>query len=116
MNTESAKPAPNPPLEILPTTAVTSRLDDAAAALEKQIQNERDDRNTERFYWIFGTSLLIDMMALPHLHVAAVIPIFLLQLVFLIGMASRLGIDVVVVLLRRLLDKHLKPSEKDDEE
>lgn len=66
MNTELEKPPLNLPLEILPPAPVPTKLDDAAAVLERQIQAERDERRTERFYWIFGTTLLLDMAILPH--------------------------------------------------
>ncbi|MGQ0580382.1 MAG: hypothetical protein ACT4O6_00485 [Reyranella sp.] len=117
MNTESEKPpqiTPNLPEVLGAPDLPATKQDETAAILERQIQQERGDRRTERFYWIFGTMLLLDMAVLPHVGFIA-IPLFLLQLIFLIGIAGTLGIDPVVVLLQRLFDKYLKPTPKDDE-
>jgi len=83
--------------------------------LEEQIQREREERRTERFFWIFALTIAFDAILFSHIGWAGSLAIFLLELIFLIGMAKWMGIDIVVVLLQRLLDKYLADKSKNDE-
>ncbi|MEE9544695.1 MAG: hypothetical protein V3V55_03740 [Rhodospirillales bacterium] len=74
-------------------------------ALQEAIESEKDDRREERFYWILTTVILIDLMAFPHLHWAGVIGVFLLEIVLLVGLARRLGVKGVVILLEKLFSR-----------
>ena len=95
------------------TTGVT-KIDDAAATLEFRLQREADLRREERFGWIFAISLLADALVFPNLG-WSVVPVFLLQVVFLIFMARWLGIDAVVILLERIFDKYIAHNSHDSD-
>lgn len=95
-----------PPLdgEVLPP----SRTDDVAAKLESDLQQERDSRKEERFYWILALVVTFDAFLFGSLENQwAMLPIFLLEVVGLIGLADWLGVDRVKVLLERLYAKWL---------
>lgn len=117
MNTDLEKqPPPRPPeLEIIPPEVVPTKLDDTAAILERRVQQEVENRRTERFYWIFAVTMLIEACILPHISWFGV-PVFLMALVFLIAMAKSSGIDSVVVLLQRLFDKYIAAPPKQNDE
>lgn len=75
----------------------------SAATLEAQLQQERDAKREERFYWIFLCVILADCIVFKHIDDWKLItPIFLLQLIMLIGLADWLGVDRVRVLLEAL--------------
>ena len=80
---------------------------EVSAEYEAKLQAEIDSRNEERFFWIFTVIIGIDMLVYPHLPASAAIFISLLEIVLLIGLASHLGVDKVVVLLSRILNKYL---------
>ena len=79
---------------------------EVAAAYEVKLQAEIDSRQEERFYWIFALVLCIDMLVFPSLSWVA-LPVFLLELVFLTGLAHHFGVDSVVVLLNRVFNRHI---------
>lgn len=85
---------------------VTTRKDESAAILESRLQAEIDGRKEERFYWISFVALLLDALVLPNIGFWG-IPIFLVQLVTLIGLAGWLGVDRAVLLLHRIFDKYV---------
>lgn len=109
-STSSQSTTPEPDsgvLEKLENTRVTP-LDQTAAALEQRLQHEIDLRKEERFFWIAFTSLLLDGLMFKFLEFSLLCwPMFILQLVLLIGVAGWLGVDRVVVVLERLLNKYL---------
>ena len=101
--------------ERLDKASIPTRLDDTAAALEAKLAKEQDERKEERFFWVFALVVIFDILVLPPLEVFA-IPIFLLEIVFLIALAKWLGVDWAVVLLERLFNfgrrrqRHLYPA------
>ena len=79
---------------------------EVAAAYEVKLQAEIDSRQEERFFWIFALVLCIDMLVFPGLSWGA-LPVLLLEVVFLIGLAHHLGVDSVVVLLSRIFNRYI---------
>ena len=79
---------------------------EVAAAYEGKLQAENDSRQGERFFWIFALVLCIDVLVFPGLSWGA-LPVFLLEVVFLIGLAHHLGVDSVVVLLNRIFNRYI---------
>src|SRR5712671_6235387 len=70
--------------------------------LADNLQREIDARKTERFFWIFACSMLSYAIIVKMLDSAiAATAIFVLMIVFLLGMAVWLGVDHVVILLER---------------
>lgn len=81
-----------------------SEKDDALARLEAQLQAEADKRREERFIWIVVVTLILDIFFLKDSENATLpIVVLILELLILIVVARRLGIDDVVVLLDRIL-------------
>lgn len=88
--------------------ALPSKQDEVAANLERDLQEERDSRKEERFYWIFSVVIFANILIFNSLTSAwALLPILLLELVFLIGLADWLGVDRVKVLLEKIYAKYL---------
>ena len=88
-------------------SAPPTKLDETAASLERLLQAERDHRNVERFFWIFGVSILADVIFFHELGIASAIPVYLLQIIFLFGLAGWMGVEQVAVLLDRLFHRYL---------
>jgi hypothetical protein len=103
-STELASPRPDSDdFTRLEVASPVDALDETAASLEGQLQAEREGRNQERFYWIAGMSVLIDVIAYKVIDSAfGFILIFVLQLAILTGLAAKLGVDKVAVLLGQL--------------
>lgn len=104
MNTAPERPQTD--FAKLEQSALPSVVDTTAASLELAYQREQDARREERFIWVFAMSLLADVIFAPMLG-WWFLPIFLLQLVFLIGFAKHCGVDAVVVLLQRIFDRYI---------
>ncbi|MEH2517815.1 type VI protein secretion system component VasF [Bradyrhizobium sp. AZCC 1610] len=82
-------------------------MDESNAALEQQLQREKDERREERFIWIFVAVMLFDVLAVEKMSYAVVL-LFLLQLVFLSFVGKWLGIEAVAVPLERLFDRIMR--------
>lgn len=81
-------------------TALTNNI----ASLETSLDTEREDRQEERFRWIVVTSLLLDVVAVSALDGSWLfLPIFMLQLIVLIGFAKAYGVDWAEQLIGQLL-------------
>ena len=76
----------------------------AASLLESQIANEEAERRKERFFWIFAITTMINAGVVLVNDSLAVILIFLMSIVFLMGMANWLEVPLVVRNLERLLN------------
>lgn len=95
-------------LSKLEQTAQPTAVDLTAAALERQLQREIDSRSTERFFWIFATSVLVYGIIVRMMdNGPAAVGLFLLLIVFLIGAAAWCGVDNVRILLERIASKYL---------
>jgi hypothetical protein len=82
--------------------------DNVAAKLESDLQEERDSRKEERFYWILALVIIGNVPLLNAFSSDwALLPTFLLELVLLIALADWLGVDRVKVLLEKLYAKWL---------
>jgi hypothetical protein len=88
--------------EVLPpeNTALANNI----ARLETELDGEREQRLEERFRWIVVTSLLVDVIAVSALDGSWLfLPIFMLQLIVLIGFAKAYGVDWAERLIGQLL-------------
>lgn len=82
----------------------TSALTDNIARLETSLDTEKEERLEERFRWIVVTSLLLDVLAVSAVDGSWLfLPIFMLQLVVLIGFAKEYGVDWAERLIGQLL-------------
>ena len=92
----------------LEKTSTPGPLDQTAAALERALAEEVDGRRGERFFWIFACSLLSYAIIVKMMdNIAATIGVFLLLVVFLVGVAAWCGVDHVRVLLERVFNKYM---------
>lgn len=83
-------------------TALTNNI----ARLETSLDAEREERLEERFTWVCAVSILLDIIAVSAIEGSWLfVPIFMLQLVLLIGYAQKCGVDWAVQMLGWLLHK-----------
>ncbi len=92
---------------IISTTARPTKVDESNAALEQQLQREKDERREERFIWIFVIVMLFDLIAVDRMGYAIIL-LFLLQLIFLAFVGKWLGVEAVAVPLERLFDRVMR--------
>ena len=79
-------------------------LTDNIARLETSLDTEREERLEERFRWICVTALLVDVVAAAALNGSWIfLPLFMLQLIVLIGFAKAYGVDWAEQLIGQLL-------------
>lgn len=71
------------------------------------MQRESDLRREERFAWIFVATMLVDVIAFERLG-TSIVPLFLLELIFLGYMGKWLGVEAVVLPLERLFDRVMR--------
>lgn len=95
----------------------TAALTDNIARLETSLDTEKEQRLEERFRWICSTAVLIDIIAVVAMNGSwAFLPIFMLQLIVMIGFAKAYGVDWAEQLIGQLLYTVSKKwASKDDE-
>lgn len=92
-------------------SSAPTKKDDSLASLEAKLSAEQDARKEERFVWILIVTIMFDCLALGGMsNSAAPIAIVTLELILLVVLAKRLGIDDVVVLIDRVLNRLEKKS------
>lgn len=70
------------------------------AELETSLEQEREGRKEERFYWVLACCILVDPLIFNVMNGGwGFAPLLLLQIIMLIGLAKRLGVDWAVELL-----------------
>ena len=107
---ESTKPEWSlPPLDGAPSTQLPTATEKSAAHLEADLQNEREARKEERFYWILSLVIVGSVPLFKAVEPSwALLPVFLLELILLIGVADWLGVDRVKILLERVFSRFSK--------
>ena len=97
------------------TTALTNNI----ARLEDRLDTEREQRMEERFRWVVVTSILFDILAIHEVDGSWLfVPVFMLQLICLIGYAKANGVDWAEQLIGQLfhwLSQRGKDKGKDGE-
>jgi hypothetical protein len=101
---KSPKPATQATFGSLRGDKGEEAIDDAKAALETQLSEIKDARNEERFIWIVVCTILVDVIWFRN-AINPVLPlvILVLELLVLLVLARRMGIDDLVSLVDRLL-------------
>ncbi|MBM1690374.1 hypothetical protein [Sulfitobacter geojensis] len=85
------------------------------ARLETSLDSEKEERLEERFRWICVTSVLFDIIAIVALEGSWLfLPVFMLQLILLIGFAKAYGVDWAEQLIGQLLHWVSQQNKKDD--
>ena len=68
--------------------------------LETDLDSEKEERREERFTWLLAVVVLLDIIAVSAMDGSALfIPIFILELIALLGYAQKLGVDWAVKLI-----------------
>lgn len=101
--TNASKPTA---VRVEPALAVdgSNNAAEAAARLGDELEAVKDARKEERFIWILIVTILLDVIWFADSSNATLpIVVLILQLVVLVIIARRMGIDDVVALIDRLL-------------
>jgi hypothetical protein len=103
------------PTASFPTLEATpSKTSASAAKLEQDLQNERDSRKEERFYFLLAAIMVANIPLFNAFESSwALLPTFLLELVLLAGLAKFLGVDRAVVLIERIFSYFTRKDDKD---
>jgi hypothetical protein len=97
-NTESASP------DFERVVAVPESVKDAKiAALENDLQGERESRLQERFLWILAIIILVDIIGLPNAGWGSIV-VFVFQIVFVLVLARMCAVNGVYTFLQNAMD------------
>jgi hypothetical protein len=77
--------------------------DSKIAALENDLQNERESRLQERFLWILALIILIDIIGFPNLGWGSG-AVFILEIVFVLVAARMCAVNGVYTFLQNAID------------
>lgn len=92
------------PFEVLATSDVTKK-DEQISDLQEQLAYEKDARNEDRFAFIVAVVLLLDVVfftAMPSF--GGPLALLILELLVLIPLAKRMGMQEIAEILSRVLD------------
>lgn len=104
MSTKSEQPPKPVRFDRLAEEGPATKTDDALAILEREHKAEKDARSEERFIWIVVCVILVDVLWFRGVSNPTLpLVVLILQLIVLLVLARRMGIDDVVVLVDRIL-------------
>lgn len=115
----SGSPPPSGLAQIFTESTQRSAQDEALAALERENQALKDARLEERFCWIVFSIILFDMAVFSTVQATGVpIAILFLQLLLIIVLARKCGVEQIVRFIDKILDGWMKrgsdlPSKND---
>lgn len=79
---------------------------EALEAIQQELEKERDARKEERFIWLCAVLLLFDIFAFKDMATwSGPIVIGVIQLVFIVAIGRKWGMDHIWTLTERLVDK-----------
>lgn len=97
-------PAKTPGFSDLKGDPAEAAIDEAKAALESELSDEKDARLEERFIWIVVTTILLDIIWFhDSTNAALAVVVMILELVALMVIARRMQVDDFVQLIGRVL-------------
>lgn len=86
-------------------------LEDAVAALERENQALKDARLEERFCWILAATILFDMAIFANIQTVGVpLAILGLELLLIVVLARKCGVQQIVLFIDRVVDGLTKRS------
>lgn len=104
-------PTHKPSLSELFETTAPSELEKKIEQLEQQLEGERDCRREDRFLAFVVVMILFDVLLLDKAqNVSVPIIVFLLELMFFIVIAKRMGVQQIAGILDRLLNHFARKS------
>jgi len=79
--------------------------DEQIASLEESLVKEKDARSEERFLFVLAIVILIDLMIFPSMQTwGAPVAILVLQVLLVVPLARRCGVEEAARLVDRLLE------------
>ena len=79
-------------------------------ALEQQLVKERDERKEERFYFVVGILILVDLWNFPSMETwAGPIAVLFLELILIMSLARRSGMEEAMSLIDRVVGAWRRP-------
>lgn len=92
-----------------------SEKDQKIADLERRIVKLEDRRREERFAWVFVIILLVDVHVFPQMETwGAPVALLTLQVIFLIFLGKKCGVEDIDVLTHKLIDSWGGNRKQDD--
>lgn len=80
--------------------------DELIASLQSDLERERDRRSEERFAWFAALNIIADLLVFPSLTTwSAPMAIVILQMLLLVVLGRKWGVDDIWTLTERLIDK-----------
>ena len=99
--------------DLLPENEPVSTYDEQIAQLERQLEHERDARREERFVFIVVCVVLLDVVFFSVMpSFGGPLALLVLQLLVLIPLARRMGMEEVARILSRVLDRVASKGEE----
>jgi hypothetical protein len=113
MSTERGKPPPgNPPSahssHPIPDIDVSGAhpKDAALEILQKELDRQKEGRKEERFYWVCALCVIVDILMFREMQTwASPVCISVIELLILISLGRRWGVDHIYTLTEKFLDK-----------
>jgi hypothetical protein len=102
LTAETSKPHTD--LAALFASGSDQELSEKIAKLESQLEMERDSRREDRFVSLVLILALIDIILLGQASAAVTGVVFVLQLLFFVVVAKRMGVEQIAGILDRILD------------
>ena len=87
-------------------SALTAKID----ALEKELEAERDCRREDRFVGLVIVMALIDIIVLSGESASVSVIVFIFELVVLLVIAKRMGVEQIAGILDRILSYFAKKN------
>lgn len=114
MSTESGNKQPAPPTQLEPPSKASAfftvtgphQKDEALEIIQKKLEGQIEARKEERFYWVSGLCITVDIFMFPQMQTwSAPVCIALLELLVLISLGRRWGVDHIWTITEKLIDK-----------
>jgi hypothetical protein len=78
----------------------------ALEQVQKELNEIKEAKNEERFYWICSIIILTDIFMFPAMQTwAAPISLMFLELLFLICLGRKWGVDHIWTITEKIIDK-----------
>ncbi|MBO6827170.1 MAG: hypothetical protein JJ879_13270 [Sneathiella sp.] len=83
--------------------------------LQEQLTSERDARREDRFFFIVITVILFDIVFFTVIpNSAGPIALFLVQIIVLIPIAKKMGVEEIAIMLNSVLERVAYKASNDD--
>lgn len=92
--------------ELFDSNSKPHAKDEALDRVQQELNEEKDKRSEERFYWICGLIILVNLFTFQVMQTwAAPIAVVIIELVFLICLGRTLKVDHIWTLTEKIIEK-----------